>query len=416
MVILLAILSITFGVFAYLNFKDIDGGDTPEKRPDELIRKEKVEISKLDNTIAEYQDKESRLTDEIAKLRWLEGYYISEANQYIASHEKRLNQKKEGQAFEQQIRAIGTTVSGVKAKTLSAIETDITNLRTEMEKHLADETTAKAKVQADVLAQKTEFENKVKRHRQEMNYEKSQLGDTKSVLADLTAREPIHAKILDRPVGKVVLADFLHNFVSISLGTGSGVKNGMRFEVFAMAPGGIHVTKAYIEVRNAGETQSECLVVQRPVLLPEDKLSGYLAKEPEEKYNPLAQSGKKGASAEVITGGRVVMTGQSLDNPIMEGDLIQNPFFDPLHQKVFYIAGSKEVVGERQKSAIRYRWTDIRDAAERHGAKVVSAIDTSVNYMIAQKNPTDDPEFKKGVDLGIPVIYEWELFRFLDND
>ncbi len=233
------------------------------------------------------------------------------------------------------------------------------------------------------------------------------MGDTKSVLADLTTREPKPAQILDRVDGHVVLSDIIRNFVTIDIGTGVGVKNGMRFEVFTMRPGNQHLTRAYIEVRNAGVTSSECMVIQRPIVLPEDKLSGYLAKEPEEKYNPITQSGKKGASAEPFVGGRTVMTGQSVDNPIIEGDSIQNPFFDAGHPRTFYIAGSKEVVGERQKSAIRYRWTDIRDAAVRHGAKVVTAIDTSVDYVIAQKNPQEDPEFKKAVDLGIPVIYEW---------
>ena len=149
--------------------------------------------------------------------------------------------------------------------------------------------------------------------------------------------------------------------------------------------------------------------------MPTDTQSGYVATEPEEIYSPVAQSGKKGFSAEVMTATKTVMSGQNMMDPVVEGDLIQNPFFDAGRQIIFYIAGSKEVVGERQKSAIRYRWTEIKDMAERYGAKVVAEVDTNVNYVIAQKNPGDDPEYKKAVDFGIPIVYEWELFRFLDN-
>ena len=285
-----------------------------------------------------------------------------------------------------------------------------------MEKTVEADNAAKAKIQAELLQKKAEYDTSLKRHKEDMNYQKSQLGDTKQVLADLTTREEIRANILNRADGKVVLADPVHDIVSIDIGTGVGVKNGFRFEVFSLLPGNKHVTKAYIEVRKAGPTQSECLVIRRPVVMPADELNNYVAPEPEYVFNPYVQSGKKTGSAEPLTGGKVVTTGQSAVNPILEGDYVQNPFFEAARQLVFYIAGSKEMVGERQKSAIRYRWTDIKDAAERHGAKVVDAISTDVNYVIAQKNPQDDPEYKKAVDLGIPVIYEWELFRFLDNN
>ena len=53
---------------------------------------------------------------------------------------------------------------------------------------------------------------------------------------------------------------------------------------------------------------------------------------------------------------------------------------------------------------------------EAYGNKVADAVSLDVNYIVAQKNAkAEDPEFQKGVDLGLPVLYEWELFRFLDN-
>lgn len=416
MVIVLAILSIVFGVFAYLNFKEIDGNDKPEDAYSVRIDKEKQTARELKDQIEEYEGKKQVFSQQITKTLQLGEYYKKQMNEFKVAHEKRLGLAKQGKDFEQLVKDISGVVTKTKTKTLGQVEADITTARTDMEKKLADVTAKKAVIQAEVLAKKNDFQAVGKKHVVEMNYVNSQLGDTKQVLRDLTTREVIHAKILDRADGKVVLADYERNFVSIDLGTGDGVKNGFRFEVFAMLPGNKHVTKAYIEVRDAGEKQSQCVVLRRPVVLPQDSLSGYLASEPEEKYSPIAKSGKAGASAEKMSGGKVVMSGQTLENPIVDGDLIQNPFYEAGVQRVFYIAGSKEVVGERQKSAVQYRWTEIRDAAERYGAKVLPAVDTSVNYVIAQKNPQDDPEFKKAVDLGIPVIYEWELFRFLDNN
>jgi len=115
------------------------------------------------------------------------------------------------------------------------------------------------------------------------------------------------------------------------------------------------------------------------------------------------------------------MMGMNKEDPIAEGDLVQNPFFTPGKSLTFYIAGSKEIVNETQKSAIRYRWTEIKGVIEAYGGKVSPVADTTVNYMVCQKNPktegtdAEKAEYQKAVDLGLPVIYEWELFRFLES-
>ena len=420
MVVLFAILSIVFGVFAYMNFKDIDGNDQEGNAYSTRIEKERATKIELEGTVAEYEEKKQLYSDKISKLQQEAAYLKSEINAFKRAHEKRLELTKTGQAFDQQVKDVAATVAKVKAKTLSQIEAEITQLRTDMEKRVAEDTAKKDKVIEEVRLEKEKFQGLNKKHVDKMNYANSQLGNTKQELKDLTTREVIHAKLRDQADGKVSFSDTERNICSINIGTGDGVKNGFRFEVFTMEAGNVHNTKAYIEIVNATEKASQCIVIRRPVTLPQDQLSSYTASQPEEKYNPLAKSGKKDYSAEPMLGGKVVMTGQNLDNPIMSGDLIQNPFYDPGHTRTFYIAGSKEIVGGRQKSAIRYNRSEIKDMAERYGAKVVPVVDTNVNYIIAQKifshNPPDDVEFEKAIDLGIPVIYEWELFRFLSNE
>lgn len=418
-VVLLAILSIVFGVMAYMNYSTLDPGDDPKKKLDAQIEEKRRNIKNLkegEKGIDDYQLRKDRLSEDIVRLQEQQKYLIFQRQEYVTAHERRMKHKEEGVKYKAQADDMAVKVAAGKKVVSDHIQAEIARLRTEMEKSVEADNAKKAKIQAEVLQKKGEYDTSAKRHGQDMNYVKSQLGDTKQVLADLTTREEVRANILNRIDGKVVLADPVHDIVSIDVGTGMGVKNGFRFEVFTLLPGNKHVTKAYIEVRKAGPTQSECLVIRRPVVLPADDLNGYVAPEPEYVFNPYIQSGKKSGSAEQLAGGKVVMSGQSATNPILEGDYVQNPFFESGKQLVFYIAGSKEMVGERQKSAIRYRWTEIKDAAERHGAKVVDTISTDVNYVIAQKNPQDDPEYKKAVDLGIPVMYEWELFRFLDNN
>jgi len=234
-------------------------------------------------------------------------------------------------------------------------------------------------------------------------------------------RDEERADIFTQPDGKVVLTDPVRNFVVINIGTATGVRNGFRFECYAMRPGNKKVVKAYLEVRRADVSKSECMVLKRVLAMPKDPHSEYVAEQPEEQFSPYQESGHKGASAQPLLGVKNLdLTVRHMD-PIVEGDLIQNPFFSPDKQLTFFIAGSKLIENDRQKSAIRYRWTEIKSVVEAYGAKVAAEPDINVNYVIAQKNPKTegtDPEkaqYRKAVDLGLPIIYEWELFRFLDT-
>jgi len=61
-VIILAILSIVFGVFAYLNFKEIDPGDDPKNAMDEKIRVKREANRGLEDKIAEYRLQKEELS------------------------------------------------------------------------------------------------------------------------------------------------------------------------------------------------------------------------------------------------------------------------------------------------------------------------------------------------------------------
>jgi hypothetical protein len=138
---------------------------------------------------------------------------------------------------------------------------------------------------------------------------------------------------------------------------------------------------------------------------------------PEEKFSPYREAGRKGAAIQPLSGPvRVVRWGDQSKNPIQAGDFVENPFFRKGPPLTFYLAGNKELAGGIPKCTIVYPWTQIKRVAESYGAKVADKVDPTLDCVIAQRNPTEDPKYLEAVRLGVPVLYEWELFRFIDQN
>ncbi|MCY3020005.1 MAG: hypothetical protein NTW87_13380 [Planctomycetota bacterium] len=420
--IVFAVLSIFFGVMAYLRYQDLMSPEDPSKSPDAKIKLLQKDIQDQEDNIVTLTRQATSLREEVRRQQALYNFYSEMFAEYGAEYTRRMELVKWAENFEKQAGELSGMVTDLKSKTLANVNKETNEAREQMEKGLQEKTASKEQAITRTRQAKEEFDADVKKFRSQRNYEQSGLDEVKSVLTDLTQREVERANIFNQADGHVILSDTVNKVVVLDIGTATGVRNGYRFECFALRPGNKRVHKAYLEVKRADVSMSECLIVQRPVLLPKDPLSPYVAKEPEEMFSPFQESGKKGFSAQPLSAPpKQVMMGMSKEDPIVEGDLVQNPFFAPNKSYTFFIAGSKEIVNEQQKSAIRYRWTEIKAVAEFYGGKVLNAVDTTVNYVIAQKNPktegtdAEKAEFQRAIDLGIPVIYEWELFRFLDT-
>lgn len=419
--IVFVVLSIGFTVMAVLSYQDLGLDDpNPDKNRKNEIVKLNDDIRKLEGKIEGFQSTARDYQGKIREQQRLQQYYTELEAEFVAEGKRRAALVKWFEDFQAQAGDLSGIVASKKEATRARLEKETNDVRADMEKDLAQKATEKEASVARGLAAKADYDKAVATHRIQKNVEESTLDDKKSVLSDLTQREVERSNVLMEADGKVILADPVHNFAVIDLGTAAGVRNGFRFECYAIRPGNKKAHKAYLEVTRADVSRSECLVVDRPIALTKDPLSDYYG-EPEAKYSPYQESGKKGFGAQPLDGrAKTVMMGVSKDDPIVEGDLIQNPLFSPKKKYTFYIAGAKELVNERQKSSIVYRWTEIKAAAEAYGGKVSSTVDTNVDMVIAQKNPaegsdSEKAEFKQAVNLGIPVLYEWELFRFLDN-
>ncbi len=125
MVILFAILSIVFGVMAYLNFTEIAGGDKPANAPDAKIAEERKKIDEFETKIAEYTDRKVKLNDEIGKQLHQVEFLKSEAREIKLGQQRRFEQKQAGLAFKKQVEDNAATVGKVKSATLSKVEADI---------------------------------------------------------------------------------------------------------------------------------------------------------------------------------------------------------------------------------------------------------------------------------------------------
>ena len=426
------ILSLLFGFFAYEGYSRLEG-EQPEgeesTRMDAQIRRAQEEVEKIEKEIRSAQSEIAAARDQLAfqRARYEFGRYLTVGAEldekkgaiglYEFAYKARLGIVKAGKDFEDAATKLGTSVKDEKEKTKGVFRKEETEVREKSEGQVKKSQEDKDASLARVAAEKQALDREEKTYRQNKNYEQSALDECKRQLDYLTSREVERATVLNEPDGKVITSDPVHNTVIINLGTAHGVRNGWRFEVFAWKPGNRKVHKAFIEVRKASVDVSDCFILQKPLRLPRDPLSNYIATQPEELWSPYQESGRAGALLQGLTGEpKMVPTGMAFLNPIVVGDYIQNPFYSPDKSYTFYIAGDKVIQQGIQKSAIAYSWPQIERVLELYGSKVAKKVDLSVNCVLAQKNPQDDPEYNRAVSLGIPVLYEWEVFRFLNQE
>jgi hypothetical protein len=323
----------------------------------------------------------------------------------------------EGAKFGESATALQAKMVEAKDKTATNMRQDENQVRERVESQVVEFNKRKDDSAVSDTNDRKVFEKFEKDFHGFKNVDLAARSEYKRQLKLLTERDVQRANLGAKVDGKVVLADTLHNTIVINLGTSVGAKNGHRFECFSQRSGNERVHKGWLEVRKATPTMSECLLVRQVTRLPRDPYSEYVATDPEEKYSPYHQSSKKtGGTAQPLTAQPVTrVSDENAMDPIVVGDVVSNPLLSLGKPFTFYISGDKTITNGVQKSAIAYPWTHIKRVVEMYGGTVVEKVDLGVDFVIAQKNAEedDDVEFGNAKTLGIPVIFEWELFRFL---
>ena len=146
----------------------------------------------------------------------------------------------------------------------------------------------------------------------------------------------------------------------IDLGRAQHLRNGLVFRVFQTIKGGKRQYKGKVEVQKVDESTSEVRIVEEP-----DNL-----------------------------------------NPIVKGDLVASPFYDPKAQPVFVFAGSELESKEVTRDYVVQKM-------KAYGAQIRDKVDINTDFLVAMKNFEGTPEYKTARELSVPVIRERDLLEFI---
>ncbi|MCZ6688026.1 MAG: hypothetical protein O7H41_00275 [Planctomycetota bacterium] len=161
------------------------------------------------------------------------------------------------------------------------------------------------------------------------------------------------------PDGEVLFADNEMRLAWIDLGRTHGITRGLPFDVYQVQKGGRRKHKGRIEILDVEDHLSTVSIIQ-------------------------------------TVDGR---------DPIVKGDFVISPLFDKTEQKIFVMLGEMVNPQYSEQEIIR----KIEDA----GGKVDSQVTVETDYIVAGKHAEDLPAFEKALQLGIRVMREPELLRFL---
>ncbi|MHC4504918.1 MAG: hypothetical protein ACYTFI_16565, partial [Planctomycetota bacterium] len=144
--------------------------------------------------------------------------------------------------------------------------------------------------------------------------------------------------------GVVIVADISTRQAAINIGQRHGVKANMRFEVFQLRQGGRRVVKGFVIVRDVGRETASCIIMDKAIRLPRCPTGDYTAAQPEELFCPYhAGAGGAGSRAQRLKAiPKEVNMGMKVEDPIVVGDLVGNPFFKPRKRLHFAVKGDPD--------------------------------------------------------------------------
>jgi hypothetical protein len=253
-----------------------------------------------------------------------------------------------------------------------------------------------------------DFKKRVDAEKRKLDKEKVGLRNEKANrerdVEDLVKREPPDGL---PPVGKILTSDPEHNLAVVNLGTRHGAKPGMRFEVFQVRRGNKRVHKGYLEVKTSHPEVSSCAILVHEVRLPRCSICSYTASNTREAYCPRCTRLNTSQGAQSLTDVKIVLRGKSVTDPIVKGDLLFNPFFSPASTRRYAVSGQPLILRHRD-----YSVKAIKKAIQFHGNKVDDKLSAKTDVLVALRGGED---VKRARELGIKIVYGWQLFRYLDR-
>jgi len=401
---------ITSGVFGFLLYSDYNkvartsaaGGDVGlrEQLEQKVRNRKDLEIDRDDKLkkLAEAKKKRREMTDKLLDREYaLQGQEIQER--------AALNTKNFAEAWESKVEDSNPTATDRATKAVDdykARQAAAGKKNDERIKAINDEI-RRITEELENFKKKTaeEFEAYTKRKTNLRNL----LDHYENQIAKLITREAPPGL---GPVGRILSSDPEHNLAVINLGTRYGTKPGMRFEVFQIRRGNRRVHKGHLEVKTAKPEVSICAILVREVRLPRCPVCGYTAEQPEERFCPRCTApGTTQGAQRLSDSPKIVMRGKSGTDPIVKGDLLFNPFFSPKAKRRYAISGAPLL---KRKD---YSREAIKEAVKFYGNSVDESVSAKTDVLIALRGDVDI--VKKAKELGIVVVYGFDLFRYLEK-
>ena len=206
----------------------------------------------------------------------------------------------------------------------------------------------------------------------------SQISERDARIDDLTKKERRTFAQNSRPDGEVVYADGALGYAWINLGRRHGLRPNTVFQVYQFVKGGRQKMKGVLEVRRVEEDMAQCAVVENAHI-----------------QHP-------------ITGEDVVVPDPN--DPVVKGDLIRTPLFDPHEQKTFVFLGATA------KNRF-YNREELEQKLEEFGARVDREVTIETDFVVLLGGEEEDAERQEQINtaarFGVTFMVERELLEYL---
>lgn len=359
----------------------------------EDIRLKKIQLKQAQDT---YRDKEQ----ELARVYLNRDTYklVEEIN--VAKVKSERDRRSDIEAFLER----GDPMS---PDTVAYVKEGLTQKRNEQDAAFGEERSRLMGQIEDLRQQISKEQETATKRKEELRSQRSkletELNQARDDLRKFTARERQTADIL--PNGTVIKTDYQTKIAIIDIGSSNGVKLGFRFEVFQIRGGVDRQSKGFLETKTVNPETSTCTMIERNIELPRCPVCGYTAHLPEELYCPYCSGGTSGIGVQKLSASpKKIVLGVNPDNPIAVGDFIWNPLFGGSKGKVVVYKGDPLLPN-------RFARVFIEETVRSYGNKLVEDISAEVKLLVAGRLAPDAVEAAR--ELGIPIVYEFELFPFL---
>ncbi len=230
----------------------------------------------------------------------------------------------------------------------------------------------------------------------------TELAQAKDKLQKASRREP--AEVEAEYDGVILQSDIDSRQAVIDMGGDQGVRRGMRFEVFQLRHGQRRYHKGFVVVRSVRRQTANCIIYSREMKLPRCPGCGYTAELPEEMYCPFCTGREGGFHIQPLRASpKEVVLGMDPDDPIVPGDLIQNPFFDR--------GGALHIAVKGDPLYPAYSIEDIQVAVRQHGGIVDPEVGSKTDILLAGRWAGE--ETRKANELGVRILRHFDVFHFL---